>query len=522
MASEALSIPIDIPWLRLAWSRDMLDRGDFARPPKWRSSLTAYVYPVPLAETEEDYPNDRIVYVKLSATITGWVAREELPVRGDLPATIDELQGDFWDKIDVLDWIDEYQPCLTAILQVSILPRPLDDTPEENYPHFIDFEPKKRELYEAVTDTKEVLSGSANKVATQKGSTTTNSTEDHWNVGANVSIPLPGGAALGFGGGGGSVSRNTTENVDLTTTDASTERRETQGRSTQLSQMYQLLNGYHPGTNRAVFAIFARPNAATEAIQLNNNLINGIRRLEGVQDIFLVASVPRSVPGICVHAQIETSHKGEAAEQTSDEFPDPLVVTRRIVRGCGEFVEDQLRVVAAPPTEPLPPRPVPPGQPPRFPTPIVGEAVVDVRRRFGGQAPADYAAANRKQRVHAADQLNLAQAEIRRKVLSMHAAGQYAPRDFLHTATFRTLASAAGKRSRIHVDELVKLDYVTKDDAVALRRLNIRDVGDLFSYGANKPDVPAVVLRARERLLDAVVAATGVAPMKGDRRGTAG
>jgi hypothetical protein len=124
MASEALSIPIDISWQRLAWSRDMLDRGDFARPPKWRSSLTVYAYPVPLSETEEDYPEHRIVYVKLSATITGWTAREEIPVRGDLPSTLDEFQGDAWDRIDVLDWIDEYQGCLTAIAQISIFPRP--------------------------------------------------------------------------------------------------------------------------------------------------------------------------------------------------------------------------------------------------------------------------------------------------------------------------------------------------------------------------------------------------------------
>jgi hypothetical protein len=515
MASEALSIPIDIAWQRLAWSRDMLDRGEFSRAPKWHSSLTVYSYPVPLLETAEEYPDHRVVYVKLSVTITGWTASEELPVRGDLPTTPDAWQADGWDWINVLDWVSEYQPCLTAIAQVSIFPRPQDGTSEEDYPYFIDFEPKKRELYEAVTDTKEMLSGSANKLATQKGTTTTNSTEDTWNVGGNFGIPLPGGGTLGFGGSGGSTSRNTSETVDLTTTDASTERRETQGRSTQLSQMYQLFSGYHPGTNRALFVMFARPNAATEAIQLNNNLINGERRLEGVQDIFLVALVPRSVPGICVHAQLETSHKGEAARQISDEFPDPLVVTRRVVRGCGEFVDDRLRVVAAPATEPLPPRPVPPGRPPRFPTPIAGETVVNVRARFGGESPTEYAAASRKQRIRAADQLNLAQAEVRRKVLSLHASGQYTVRDFLHTTTFRTIASAAARKSTIPVDELVKLGYATTDEATALRRLNIRDAGDVFSFGSNKPDMPTVVTELRHRLLEALIKATGVAPMKG-------
>src|SRR6185436_8134183 len=273
---------IDIPWQRLAWSRDMLDRGEIARPPRWRSSLTVYAYAVPLEETVEDYPDDRIVYLKLSASITGWTAREEIPLRGYLPQAPDEWQGAAWDAINVLDWIDEYQPCLTAIAQIAIVPRPQDGAADEDYPYFIDFEPKKRELYEAITDTREMLSGSSNKVATQKGATTTNATESNWNAGLGLSIPLPGGATLGVGGGGGGTSRNTTENVDITTTEASIERRETQGRSTQLSQMYQLFNGYHPGTNRAVFVVFARPHAATEALQLNNNLINGERRLEGV------------------------------------------------------------------------------------------------------------------------------------------------------------------------------------------------------------------------------------------------
>jgi hypothetical protein len=56
---------------------------------------------------------------------------------------------------------------------------------------------------------------------------------------------------------------------------------------------------------------------------------------------------------------------------------------------------------------------------------------------------------------------------------------------------------------------------VTTDEATALRRLNIRDAGDVFSFGINKPDAPIVVTSVRERLLEALIKATGVAPMKG-------
>ena len=77
------------------------------------------------------------------------------------------------------------------------------------------------------------------------------------------------------------------------------------------------------------------------------------------------------------------------------------------------------------------------------------------------------------------------------------------------------LASLAARRSRLPLDELIKLDYVSSDEATALHRHNIRDLGDLFSFGAGKPDVPEVVDQARSRVLDAVVKATGVAAMHG-------
>ncbi len=56
MATDALSIPHDISWKRVAFSRDMFDpRRGGSLPPKWRSSLTVYAYPIPLADTAEDY-----------------------------------------------------------------------------------------------------------------------------------------------------------------------------------------------------------------------------------------------------------------------------------------------------------------------------------------------------------------------------------------------------------------------------------------------------------------------------------
>ena len=118
-------------------------------------------------------------------------------------------------------------------------------------------------------------SGSSQRAGTEKGTTTTKGSESEFSLNMGISV-----GGVGLGASGSEKSYSSSQRVDMTTSDASTERRETQGYSTQLSQMYQLFNGYHLGTNRALFAIFARPHTKTDSEQLSTNLINGERRLE--------------------------------------------------------------------------------------------------------------------------------------------------------------------------------------------------------------------------------------------------
>ncbi len=72
MTSQALTLPLDITWQRLAYSRDMIDNnfGNLDFPPKWRSSMTVYSYVVPKEQTAESYPNGRIVYMRLTCSVT--------------------------------------------------------------------------------------------------------------------------------------------------------------------------------------------------------------------------------------------------------------------------------------------------------------------------------------------------------------------------------------------------------------------------------------------------------------------
>jgi len=457
----------------------MLDRSfSGGLPPKWRSSLAVYAYPLPLADTEDEYPDSRIIYLKIAASITGWSPREVLDGHLLPDPSWDPWQRAAWEAISASPALSRsYWACVSAILQVSVYPRPEAGVADDDYPHIIDFEPKKRELYETVTETREALSGSSGNVNVRKGTTSTHSVE--LDVTAKTSIPMVGGAEVHAGYG---YQR---ESVDITTSDSSTERRETAGRSTQLSQMYQLFNGYHVGTNRAVFAIFPRPHIVAKSAQVEHNLINGERRLEGVQDVFLVVQVPRSIQGVCVRAYLDTGHKLSVDSPGLGVGMTPqLVVTRRNVGGCGVFENDRLRAVP-PPVDDTPRQPM-----------IVGEHEVastlpSHRRRATTGAAA---------RVEVADDLNLGQADVRAAVLADATTGAYEPRPFIETAAFGRLASVDLRGTAVDLKTLVDSGFVSPQEEVALRRLGVETTGEIFSYEKDMPAVSTV----RSRLVAAL------------------
>jgi hypothetical protein len=529
MAIDALGLPFDITWQRLAWSRDMLDRSyGGSLPPKWRSSLSVYIYPVPLADTVEEYPDHRIFYLKMTASVTGWSWREE--IEGHLLAAPngDVWQQQGWQAIAAAASSQTYWPCVGAILQVGIYPRPEAGVADDDYPFIVDFEPKKRELYEAVSETGEVLAGSSSNVNTRKGNTTTHSLE----ASVGYKPPLTGGpeASVKYG-----YERTS---VDMETTDRSTERRETMGRSTQLAQMYQLFNGYHTGTNRAVFAMFPRPHTVSPGQQLEYSLIRGDRQLEGLQDVFLIVQVPRAIPGICVRGYIDTAHKGPSQYGN----PSPVIVTRRNVGGCGTWDGDRLRSAPVPSDPPprilvvgeyhvsLPPRTPhagepghgggagPPPRPPKvLPFPMPDWPPQGDPNWPPRDDPQPIARTRRDSRVELADTLNATQSQIQEALLSNAASGAYTPVDFLSTETFRALAGEELSRSPLGLAQLEQLGHLTATERLALASKGITTVGQLFaasdsashdkSTGADA--VRAKLLRALTRRPSAVSSGSG-------------
>jgi hypothetical protein len=190
-----------------------------------------------------------------------------------------------------------------------------------DYPHIIDFEPKTRDLYQAATDQGEILTASNSGVSTGKSFSTTASTEMGLGLNANVQATV-GVVSASVGGELTSKWGNTTTDGSTTQIDNSRERRETQSTTTNITQQYNMLTGYHAGTNRAAFLMLPRPHTlqATDY----RTFIRGLRMIEGVQEFFLIVSRPAALPGLCVEASLETGHFPETVALVSSASPPPI------------------------------------------------------------------------------------------------------------------------------------------------------------------------------------------------------
>jgi len=298
--ANPLGIPSDIPWRRICVSEDMLDPVpcDNEYPPRWRSSLAVFRYDP--ADEFQPFEDHVVSYIKVVASIAPYAPEISIELGSDYvpPELIDELE--------------EAYPCYGSLLHVAVTPTEAEmgDFKPDEYPYIANFEPKKRELYETVTDTGEVLSGSSTSLKVGKSGVSSQTTENFnidtgWNFGIKGEYKKIGGEiTAGETGKWGTASANKYETTHTHNYDESVERKETQSHTTQLSQMYNLLQSFHMGTNRALFFMEPHPHIR----QSEETFINGPRALEGMQEFMLVVVRPEKMKDFCVNALLETAH----------------------------------------------------------------------------------------------------------------------------------------------------------------------------------------------------------------------
>ncbi len=305
--SDVLSLPVDVPWKLISASPDMMDVTycDKTFPFEWRSSMAIFAYEPPLDQLPEGLCDTRVTMLKITTSITGYEPSEDETKKGytefpDVPVE------------DLARIIGQYWGCWGALLNVAVFPfgLPADFNPntplDQYYPHIFGLEPKTRDLYQASTDTAEVLTASKSGVNVGKSQSNTQTQE----TGLNLHSDYDSGQTPYGDFKGGWVATHQWGETDTDTSssqaDASRESRETKGTTTNISQLYNLLSGYHLGTNRATFLMLPRPHTlqATD----HRTFVQGLRVIEGIQEFFLVVCRPTSVPGLSVEARLETGH----------------------------------------------------------------------------------------------------------------------------------------------------------------------------------------------------------------------
>ncbi len=205
-----------------------------------------------------------------------------------------------------------------ALLEFTYLGKEFKPFDLIEFPHIIDVEPKTRELIQASSETGEILTSSKSNVKTNKGFTHTDSSATGYKLGAE------GGIKDKFKILGELTHTNTeTEEENWSVaTDASRERQEKEGSSTQISQLYNLLSSYHIGTNRALFLMLARPHVLQPTD--HRTFIDGLRHIEGTQEFLLIVARPPEMRGLCIEAFLETGHfpEGLTIEEPEEEFDE--------------------------------------------------------------------------------------------------------------------------------------------------------------------------------------------------------
>ncbi len=309
--STSDSSPTQIPWRLVASSPDMIDETYCNKkfPFPWQSSIAIYAYDVDDKNLPDEYANQRFTYLKVACSITGYQPNSAETKKGlvsfpDVPA--EKLRTIF----------SEYFGCYGALIEIGVFRHPDEDDKQKpspsNHPYIIDFEPKERDLVQAASLKGELLTASQSKVATDKTLTHTSTTKTGLSLDARYKTAKDQGAEIG-----GKLSHEwgeTDQDKRTVEAEASRERKETEGSTTSISQLYNLLTGYHIGTNRAVFLMLPRPHT----IQPTNRrtFVQGLRVIEGIQEFFLVVARPKTMDQLCVEVKLDTGHFPEKVQTT--------------------------------------------------------------------------------------------------------------------------------------------------------------------------------------------------------------
>ncbi|MBC3757868.1 hypothetical protein H7U19_05590 [Hyunsoonleella sp. SJ7] len=324
MSNFRLNLPIDIPWQFISSSVHPL----FRKPPcseiveKWKPTIEVYAYEPPFDENIESNPcAKQTVYLKIVCSITGFQHTVNPNYFINYLEHLENIEIN-----EIISILQEYYSCYGVLLDVRVF----ENNDKSGTPDCViqDFEPKRRDYYQSVVETGEILSSSIGTVGVGKGQKNLKSTESKVNVtgtaGGTGEVNSTGAgsgesgtslnASGGFGGtakGGITHTRSQEDNYNINT-DVSTERRELESHTTYISQLYNYLSSYRLG--RGFLRFFMLPRPHTMQTTPFRSFAQGLRQIEGIQEFFLVAERNKDSKGLLVDVNLNTAHYPEGVE----------------------------------------------------------------------------------------------------------------------------------------------------------------------------------------------------------------
>jgi hypothetical protein len=283
----------EIPWTLHATTKHLGPSGQDLGPDTTVISLFSYI--PSLDAIDKNYPDDTLIYLKFTVSVSPMFFLQGPPPPGD-PLNL---------------FSTDTQPVWRMLFDVRISPEPY--IPGGITPYFLDASPIRRTVMETGVVGQQASEGESNSLAIGKSGsqmhegysstvdTSTNSAGFSWAFGSVGSSDTSSNV---------SGSRDVVQHIDTTQRNASTERQELVSHMTNVNNVLTLLSAYGVGTPYLRFSLWPQPLRPLTIDPSDPNLWYAelLKRrssgIEGIQEFFAIAVVPRTLTGFCIQAQL--------------------------------------------------------------------------------------------------------------------------------------------------------------------------------------------------------------------------
>lgn len=287
-----LPMPTEIPWKLAATTQKLKQDGG----PE-ETTVALFYYEPKLENLERDYPDQRLIYLKYSVSISPCRA-----TRKDFGKLIDHLPNEV--KMNGL-------PVWHILFDLQVSPKPF----KENviHPYFHAASPMRREMIETGVVGNDFFEGESNGVSIGKSASqlheaisstvNTNSSLAEFQFGPFASYSEQSTSTAV------ESNRRVSQSIDSTTREAAQERRELLSHMTNVKNIFSLLTTKHVGSPYLRFSLWPRPlrtlsiDAGDPNLWYNQLIQRKSRGLEGVQEFITVVAVPKD-EDFCLEAKL--------------------------------------------------------------------------------------------------------------------------------------------------------------------------------------------------------------------------